>query len=222
VTDQLLSWLSLYGVPALFAIMVITCAGIPFPDTLLLLAVGSFVEQGEMKLWQVLVVGSAGALVGDQIGYCIGRWGGRGLAYRVTKRLGGTDRMKQAEAFSQRWGGLGVFLSRWLVGPLGPWINFSSGITAYPWPRFLLWGVLGEALWVVLYVMLGMVFSDRVQALAELLGNLTWLIVGLFAVTLLGWKVRQYFRTTVTTEGQKGAAAMGGCLDGNLAEEFPE
>ena len=62
--DQLLAWIALYGVPAFFVILVVTSAGIPFPDTLMLLAVGSFVAQGEMKLWQVLVVGSVGAIVG--------------------------------------------------------------------------------------------------------------------------------------------------------------
>lgn len=198
--DQLLAWLSLYGAPALFGILVVTSAGVPFPCTLLLLAVGSFVEQGEMKLWQVLVAGSAGAIVGDQFGYWIGRWGGRRFVHRITSRFGGDDKIKQAEAFSKRWGGAGVFFSRWLVGPLGPWVNLSSGITAYPWPRFLFWDVLGEVLWVVLYVMLGCIFSDRVQVLAELLGNLTWVIVGVIAAIILGWKLFQYLRNSGETQ----------------------
>src|SRR6185369_7070306 len=99
-----MAWLSLYGVPALFGILVVTCAGIPFPDTLLLLAVGSFVAQGEMKLWEVLVVGSAGAIIGDQIGYGLGRWGGRRLVRRITNKMGGEDKLIRAEAFSHRWG----------------------------------------------------------------------------------------------------------------------
>ena len=192
--DQLLAWLSLYGVPALFVILVVTAAGIPFPDTLMLLLVGSFVAQGEMKLWEVLVVGSAGAIIGDQIGYCFGRWGGRRLVRRITNKLGGADKMKRAEAFSRRWGGAGIFFSRWLVGPLGPWVNISSGITAYPWHRFIVWDVMGEVLWIVLYVMLGNIFSDRVQDVADLLGNVTWVIVGVLAAIILGWKLFQYFR----------------------------
>ena len=205
--DQLLAWLSLYGVPAFFVILVVTCAGIPFPDTLMLLAVGSFVEQGEMKLWQVLVVGSAGAIIGDQIGYCLGRWGGRRLVRRITRKVGGADKMKRAEVFSKRWGGAGIFFSRWLVGPLGPWINLSSGITAYPWPRFVLWDLLGEVLWVVLYVMLGYIFSDRVQELADLLGNVTWLIVGVIAAAILGWRLFQYFRNSDVTRDEPARVA---------------
>lgn len=112
----------------------------------MMLAVGSFVEQGELKLWQVLVVGSAGAIVGDQIGYCIGRFGGRRLVKKITDRFGGADKIERSHDFMTKWGGPGIFFSRWLVGPLGPWINISSGITEYPWKRFIIWDVLGEVL----------------------------------------------------------------------------
>ena len=195
MTDQLFGLLSTYGLPALFIILAVSSAGVPFPITLLLIATGSFVAQGEMVLWQVLIICSAGAIVGDNIGYWLGRWGGRKLVHRITKRFGGADMIKRAEAFAKRWGGVGVFLSRWLVTPLGPWLNLTSGIAGYSWPRFLFWDVLGEVLWVVIYVSLGNLFSDRVGALAELLGNLTWVIVGVIAAGILGWKLLQYFRS---------------------------
>jgi membrane-associated protein len=51
---------------------------------------------------------------------------------------------------------------------------------------------VGEVLWVVLYVLLGKFFSDRVQALVEILGNLAWVIVGLIAAVILGWKLLRY------------------------------
>jgi membrane protein DedA with SNARE-associated domain len=195
VTEQLFGLLSTYGLPALFIILAVSSAGVPFPITLLLIATGSFVAQGEMVLWQVLIVCSAGAIVGDNIGYWLGRWGGRKLVHRITERFGGADMIKRAEAFTKRWGGVGVFLSRWLITPLGPWLNLTSGIAGYSWPRFLFWDVLGEVLWVVIYVSLGNLFSDRVGALAELLGNLTWVIVGVIAAGILGWKLLQYFRS---------------------------
>jgi len=195
--DQLLGFLTSYGVPALFGILVLTSAGLPLPDTLMMLVVGSFVAQGELTLWEVLVFGSAGAIAGDQIGYCAGRWGGRGFVRRITERFGGTDKMKRAEAYMERWGGYGVFFSRWLVGPLGPWINLSSGITVYPWRRFIIWDILGEILWVCLCVGLGWLFSDRVQYLADLMGSLTWFIVCAVVATFLGWKLFRYFCSPV-------------------------
>jgi membrane protein DedA with SNARE-associated domain len=192
ITDQVLSALLVYGLPVLFGVIMICSVGIPFPVSLVLVAAGSFVEQGEMKLWQVIAVASVAAVLGDQIGYWLSRWGGRRLINRISHKIGGERKIKQAEALTKRWSGAGIFLSRWLVTALGPWVNVTSGIAAYPWRRFLLWDVLGEVLWVVLYVVLGYVFSNRVQAIAEILGNLAWVVVGLIVAVILGWKLKEY------------------------------
>ncbi|HKV41744.1 MAG TPA: DedA family protein [Blastocatellia bacterium] len=194
MTDQLLGLLALYGVPAFFGIILVSSVGVPFPITLLLVVAGSFVSQGEMKLWEVIVFGSAGAVLGDQIGYWIGRRGGRELVQRLTHRFGGASKIARAEALNRQWGGAAVFFSRCLATPLGPWVNLACGISEYSWLRFLLWDALGECIWVITYVTLGRVFSDRVQALAELLGNLGWAIVGLILCLGLGWSVLHYFR----------------------------
>jgi membrane-associated protein len=182
---ELIGLLTSYGLPALFLILAITSAGAPFPDSLLLIAVGSFIAQGDLNYWPVIAVATAGAVAGDNLGYAIGRWGGRPLA----TKLGGGNRIGKAEDFSRKWGGPGIFLSRWLVGPLGPWINLTSGLTAYSWPRFLALDVAGELLWVLIYVSLGREFSDKVQAVADLLGDLTWVVLGLAVAAFLGWKL---------------------------------
>ena len=62
-------------------------------------------------------------------------------------------------------------------------------MTAYPWVTFALLDIAGEALWVLLYVSLGRLFSDKVQAIADLLGNLTWVVLGLLAIGLIGYKL---------------------------------
>jgi membrane-associated protein len=82
-----------------------------------------------------------------------------------------------------------------LLTSLGPWINVTCGIADYPWRRFILWVVLGEVLWAVLYVTLGYFFSDRVQAIAEVLGYLAWLIIGSIVSVILGWKILHYLRS---------------------------
>lgn len=196
IADQLLGALSQYGLPVLFGVIVIAAAGIPLPISMMLVAAGSFVELGEMKLWQVIVVASAGAVLGDQIGYALGRWGSHHVVSRIKRRKNGAAKIAQAEAFTKRWGAAGIFFSRWLITPLGPWLNLTSGMAGYPWVRFFVWDVLGEVLWVVLYVMLGKLFSDRVQALVEILGNLAWVVVGLIVAAILGWKVLKYMRPT--------------------------
>ncbi len=192
ITDQVLAALLTYGLPVLFGVIVICSAGVPFPISLMLVAAGSFVEQGEMKLWQVIAVASVAAVIGDHIAYGLARWGGRRFVSRISRKLGGETKIKQAEALTKRWSGGGIFLSRWLITALGPWVNVASGMAAYPWRRFLLWDVLGEVLWVILYVGIGYVFSNRVQAINEILGNLTWVIVGLIATVILGWQLVRY------------------------------
>jgi membrane protein DedA with SNARE-associated domain len=194
MTDQLLAAFVDYGVPLLFAVIAISAVGVPFPVTFTLVAAGSFVQQGEMNLLPVLVAGSLGAIIGDQIGYGLSRWAGRNLVVRISRRLGGEHKIKEAEALARKWGGPGIFFSRWLITQLGPWINITSGIAAYPWRRFILWDVLGEVLWVVLYVMVGYIFSDRVQYISEILGNLGWAILALILAIILGWKLFRYLR----------------------------
>jgi membrane protein DedA with SNARE-associated domain len=186
MSDYLLATLGLYGLPVLFVALLVGSAGVPLPASLMLVAAGSFVEQGELDLWPVLALSAAGAILGDQIGYALGRWGGRRLTRRLGKFVGGEKRIEDAEEWLKRREGAGVFLSRWLLTPLGPVVNLTSGATRYPWPRFLLYDVLGEALWVALYVLLGKFFSDRVQALNDLLGDLAWAVVGLVAAAVLG------------------------------------
>lgn len=200
-TDQVLAALLVYGLPVLFGVILVTAAGFPFPVSLVLVAAGSFVEQGEMNLWQVIAVGSVAAVLGDHVGYGLSRWGGRRVIDRITHKIGGEQKIKQAEAFTNRWGGAGIFLSRWLITALGPWVNVASGIANYPWRQFLLWDALGEVLWVSLYVGIGYAFSNRVQAIVEILGNFTWVTVGLIVTLILGWQLLRYLRPITVGEG---------------------
>lgn len=190
--EQILAALGQYGSPALFAIVTMASIGVPLPVTMLLIVTGSLVAQGVMPMWVAVTLATAGSVLGDQIGYAIGRWGGSALVTKFSGMLGGSERMAKAEAHARRWGGPGVFLTRWLMTPLGSLINFSSGIAEYPWLRFLLWDVLGEALGAVLYIVLGRIFSDRVMELDAALGDFSWMILALAAAGALGWILWRY------------------------------
>jgi membrane-associated protein len=200
-SDYLLSLLSLYGVPALSVVLLVGCIGLPMPASLMLMAAGSFVEQGELSSWRVIGMAICASIAGDNIGYAIGRWGGYRLIRRVSGWIGGESRLRQAENWTRRWGGPGIFLTRWLLTPFGPLVNLTSGIAEYSWPRFLLFDAAGEMLWVLLYVTLGKIFSNRVQATSEVLGDLTWVLVGLVIAIALGWKLMKYLRAPVAKQG---------------------
>lgn len=188
-TAYLFTALTAYGLPVLFGIALIASVGLPLPTSLFLIAAGAFAEQGDLNFTWAIVLASSGAIIGDNIGYGIGRRGGRALVARASSWFGGKSRLADADAAAQRWGGAAIFLSRWLLSPLGSWVNLTSGMTAYPWARFLLWDALGEVLWVILYVTFGWMFSDRVQALSVMLGDMTWAAVGGVAAFMLGWRI---------------------------------
>jgi len=192
--EQILALLSQYGSPVLFAAVLVASVGVPLPITLLLVVTGSLVSQGAMRFWAVVVLAVAGSVIGDQIGYAIGRWGGAKLVTRFSAFLGGPARLDQVEAKARHYGAPGVFFSRWLVSPLGPWVNLATGIAGYSWLHFLVWDVLGESLDAFIFVALGRTFSDRVLELDAVTGNVTWTLVALLVTVLLGWKLFSYVR----------------------------
>ena len=194
MNDQLLAAVSQYGAPVLFGIVTIAAIGAPLPITLLLIVVGSMISQGAMNLWWDIGADSAGSILGDQAGYAIGRWGGRVVVAKLSGLFGKHARLQAMEANAKAWGGAGIFMTRWLLSPLGPWVNLASGAAGYPWSRFLFWDILGEITGAVAFISLGWFFSDRVMALYGVLGDLTWAIAALLAAIVLGYRLLAHLR----------------------------
>jgi membrane protein DedA with SNARE-associated domain len=194
MNDQLLAAVSQYGAPVLFGIVTIAAIGAPLPITLLLIVVGSMISQGAMNLWWAIGAASAGSILGDQAGYAIGRWGGRVVVAKLSGLFGKHASLQAMEANAKAWGGAGIFMTRWLLSPLGPWVNLASGAAGYPWSRFLFWDILGEITGAVAFISLGWFFSDRVMALYGVLGDLTWAIAALLAAIVLGYRLLAHLR----------------------------
>jgi membrane protein DedA with SNARE-associated domain len=194
MNDQLLAAVSQYGAPALFGIVAIAAIGVPLPITLLLIVAGSMISQGAMNLWWAIGAASAGSILGDQAGYAIGRWGGPAVVEKIGGVFGKRASLRAAEAKAKAWGGPGIYITRWLLSPLGPWINLASGTAGYPWHRFLFWDMLGEITGAAVYIGLGRFFSDRVMALYAVLGDLTWAVAALLAAVILGFQLVMHLR----------------------------
>jgi len=189
MSDQLLALVSQYGASALFGIAAIAAVGLPLPVTLLLIVAGSMIAQGAMNPWLAVAAAGAGSILGDQAGYAVGRWGGPALVGRLSGLFGKRAKLASMEERVRAWGGPSIYLTRWLISPLGPWINLASGTAAYPWPRFLVWDTLGEMTGAALYISLGRYFSDRVIALSGVLGDLTWAAVAFIVALILGYRL---------------------------------
>lgn len=184
--STLLNALSEYGLVAVFISVLISSFGLPLPTSFLLLVVGGFVASGDLNFVSVMLAATLGSIIGDHLGYGLGRVGGERVLHGLARLLKAGTAVQKAQDSMQKWGGFSVFLSRWLITAIGPYINFISGITNYRLFKFSFWDVVGETLWVGVYVGLGMVFSDRIAEVSDALGDLVWVIAaGVVFIVLL-------------------------------------
>lgn len=174
-----------YGAWVVFAVTFLSCLAVPFPASLVMLAAGAFVASGDLSGGAVVAGALAGAVLGDQLGYLAGRVGGRWLIARLARRPRMAAWLAQAEARMGARAGWTVFLSRWLVSALGPYVNLAAGAARIGWRRFTVASVLGETVWVGLYVGLGFAFAARIDAIGATLPSvLAALGAGAVAVLL--------------------------------------
>ena len=173
MTDWLLGLVPTYGLWLLAAATCLSCLALPIPASILMLAAGSFAAAGDLSLPGSMVAALGGAVAGDQAGYAAGLWGGAGIVARLGARAAPVARARDLLA---RRGEVAVFLSRWLLSATGPYVNLAAGAAGLPWAAFTAWGLLGEAVWVALYVGLGWAFTGNLSAASDLALNLLGLV----------------------------------------------
>jgi len=179
MNDILIGLVASYGAVVIFASAFLSCLALPIPTSLMMLTGGAFVASGDLSMWQVVLAAYAGAVIGDQAGYLIGRYGGAPVVDRLARTAARRAVLDRARKLIDRRGSIGVFLSTWAVAPLGPWVNFIAGTTRFSWAKFTLWDVLGETVWVTLYVGLGYALSSQVTLVANVMGNAMGLLAAL-------------------------------------------
>jgi membrane protein DedA with SNARE-associated domain len=138
-----------YGLFFLFAIVCLESAGLWLPGETALIAAAVYASNGHLTITGVIVVAAAAAIIGDNIGYWLGREGGRRLLYRYALLRRFADRvLPAAERFFERHGGKAVFFARFFGGlrVTGAWM---AGITRMTWWRFLFWNAAGGIIWAI-------------------------------------------------------------------------
>ena len=132
-----------YGLVFLFAVVSLESAGVWLPGETALIAAAALASTGRLSIVAVIAVAAAGAILGDNVGYWIGRRYGRRLVrrFRWLEKL-----LPRAERFFRRHGGKAVFLARFVAGirVTGAWM---AGISHMPWWRFLVWNAAGGIAW---------------------------------------------------------------------------
>jgi membrane-associated protein len=135
------------GYAAVFALIAVETMGIPVPGETALIAAALLAHEGQMDIVLLCIVASAAAILGDNVGFAIGRKGGRKLFAKPGPFL--EHRLKVlelGEPFFAKHGPKAVFLGRWVSGLriASAWL---AGISGMHWPTFLLWNALGGIFW---------------------------------------------------------------------------
>src|SRR5207302_5875504 len=154
--QTLQSVLNTLGYPAVTLFIMIESAGIPFPgETMLLLASFYAAIDHQLQLPFIIACAAFGAILGDNIGYYIGRTGGRAFAERFGRYIFlKPAHLDRAERFFARHGDKTVFFGRF-VSILRTWSAFLAGVHQMRWRTFLIYNAAGGIVWAVIFGTLG-------------------------------------------------------------------
>jgi membrane protein DedA with SNARE-associated domain len=135
------------GYPLLGALVAAEAAGAFVPGETSLIIAGTLAAQGRLTLPIVIAVAAGAAIIGDNIGYQLGRRGLRRLLERRGRLKASSERaFARGEAFFERHGSAAVFFGHWLPG-LRVFASWLAGANRMPWRRFLFWNALGGISW---------------------------------------------------------------------------
>jgi len=135
------------GYPALFGLVMVESMGIPVPGETAIILAGLAAGQGHLSIVIVIVVAATAAIIGDNLGFEIGRRGGRGLLERPGRLEDKRRRMLEVgDEFFAKHGPKAVFLGRWVTG-LRFWAALLAGASGMRRGTFIFWNATGGIAW---------------------------------------------------------------------------
>ena len=178
--------------------------GVPAPGETVLIAASVYAGAGRMNIAAVALIAFAAAVLGDNVGYAIGRFGGRALVLRFGKYvfLAGA-RLDRAEAFFTRHGGKIVTVARFIEG-LRQANGIIAGLTRMPWPRFLLFNALGAAIWVGTWASVGYLAGNHITTIYDQANRYSLYALAAIAVLIIALVVRHQRRHHASPSNNEG------------------
>ena len=185
--NALASPLQHYGLWAILALVMIEDFGVPVPGETILIAGAIYAGAGRLNIVAVGVVGFVGAVIGDNIGFAIGHFGGRALALRWGRYVFLTEeRLDKAERFFHRHGGKVITIARFIEG-LRQANGIIAGISGMHWRRFLAFNALGAALWVGTWVSVGYFAGKHITTIYHYITQYSYYVLVAVAVLLVAY-----------------------------------
>lgn len=186
-TDMILDWISTLGYPGIFILMTVEGIITPIPSELIVPFAGYLAAEGEMNLLLVVIVGSAGAALGNTVAYLIGYRVGRPLIQRYGRYIMLDERdLALAERWFAKYGDVGVLLGHAVPG-IRSFISFPAGIGRMRFRNFIVFSTLGALIWTSVLAVAGYVLIDEWRRFADATENIDILVVIAAIAVIVGY-----------------------------------
>jgi membrane protein DedA with SNARE-associated domain len=213
-THTIDGWLSSYGYVVVFLLVGIESVGVPVPGETALIGAALYAgSTHKLEIWWVIAVAIGGAILGDNIGFSIGRYGGAKLLLRHGHRIRLHEgRLKIGIWLFRRHGGKVVFWGRF-VSILRTWAAFLAGTNHMDWGRFLLYNAAGGSLWATLYGVAYYEFGGSLRGLSTTIDVVLGVAGSVILVAFVVWTRRKEEELLERAEQE---------VEGSVAEELGE
>jgi membrane protein DedA with SNARE-associated domain len=187
------SWLTdlfaRYGYAVVFFGVFLENTGVPVPGETMVLAGGALAHYGHLSLPWVIAFAIVAATLGDNLGFALGRKGGRRLVERFGARVGVTpSRLRQFDRYFEKHGAKTVLVARFITG-LRVVCAILAGGSGMQWPEFILFNAAGAVLWATTIALVGYFLGRSWDTIEHVVGSAGLaglaLVVGLVIVWLL-------------------------------------
>jgi len=196
VLEQLIDRVSGLGHWAYLAIFVAVCLesaaflGFLIPSEMLVLLGGFLASQGVLRLPELMIVVAVGAVIGDSVGYELGRCLGRGWLVRAGRRLGfRREQMDRVDRFFARHGGKTVFFARFSA-VFRILVPFAAGAARLRYLQFLLYNLLGGVTWAIACVLAGYLAGESWSAVHHWIGR-AGAAAAVLVLLIVAWLLRR-------------------------------
>jgi undecaprenyl-diphosphatase len=191
-----------YGYLFLFVLVAVESFGVPLPGETALVTAAAYAALGRLNIFLVIAAAAAGAIVGDNAGYWLGREGGIALVHRYGRHVGLDDaKLERVHAFFERHGAKTVFIGRF-IALMRSWTAVLAGAGRMPYLRFTLFNVLGGIAWASLFGALGYAFGHNLPTLERYAGQTTLALVLLAALGVAIVLSARWFRANSARLGE--------------------
>jgi membrane-associated protein len=154
------------------------------PGTTVILIGSFFAAQGELNIWMLWATSVVAALLGDNVGYFIGRRMGREVKERYDKKPRLRSGMQRSQRFFSRYGGITVLFGRMISG-VDAFIPVTAGMNGMPHWKYMAYDIPGAMLWSGVFCALGYFFGNNWRTIDRVIDYFGWGMLGLILVAVI-------------------------------------